>query len=98
MSFQVVVADDGRTLVCWHPEPEFPYEHSLPLPQEKEGARPILKSMNDAGVQDFSHLEGMKEELVREQLMKATFTTKHRWFPNLQKKKAKKTPMDRPYL
>lgn len=95
---QTVVADDGRTLVCWHPEPEFPYEQSLPLSQEKDGARHVLKSMNNVGAQDFSHLKGMKEELAREQLMRATFTTKHRWFPRLQKKRAKKTPLDRPYL
>lgn len=93
---QVVLADDGRTLVCWHPEPEFPYEHSLPLPEETK-VTAIMKGM-DRGLRDVSHLEDMKEQFAREELMKMTSTTKHRWFPRLQKKKAKKTPMDRPYL
>ncbi|XP_034244086.1 39S ribosomal protein L42, mitochondrial [Thrips palmi] len=93
---QVVFADDGRTLVCWHPEPEFPYEHTLPIPEEAQQTA-LLKELNK-GFRDVSHLEGMKEELAREELMKMTSTTKHRWFPRLQKKKAKKTPRERPYL
>lgn len=96
---QVVVADEGRTLVCWHPEPEFPYEHSLPLPKEAEPSDSALKSLSTIPhIKDVSHLEGMKEELAREQLMKMTFTTKHRWFPNMRRVKAIKGPVDRPYL
>lgn len=25
----VVVTDDGSTIVCWHPEPEIPYEMTM---------------------------------------------------------------------
>lgn len=92
------MADDGRTLVCWHPKPEFPYEHSLPLPKASEPGNSVLKSLNGKDKIDVSHLEGVKAEIAREELMKMTFTTKHGWFPRLQKKKAKKTPMQRPYL
>lgn len=94
----MVVADGGRTLVCWHPEPAFPYEHSLPLPKAIDTETSVIKSVNVKDIRDISHLEGMKEELAREQLMKMTYTNKHRWFPRLQKKKAKKTPSERPYL
>ncbi|KAJ1521243.1 hypothetical protein ONE63_002928 [Megalurothrips usitatus] len=97
-STQVVVADDGRTLVCWHPEPHIPYEFSLPLPNEKEPNSSAIKSLNGNDIRDVTHLNDMKETLAREELMKMTHTTKHRWFPRLQKKKAKKTPMERPYL
>ncbi|ELU02547.1 hypothetical protein CAPTEDRAFT_222498 [Capitella teleta] len=24
---------DGSTIICWHPEPDYPYEHSKPLPR-----------------------------------------------------------------
>jgi hypothetical protein len=31
----VTSADQGRTIVCYHPERAFPYEHSLPVPREE---------------------------------------------------------------
>lgn len=95
---QVVVADDGRTLVCWHPEPEVPYELTSPLPKEEVVNQSVISALNGNDKSDVSHLEALKEELAREQLMKMTFTTKHRWFPRPGKREAKKTPMDRPYL
>jgi large subunit ribosomal protein L42 len=33
---QITVTDDGSTIVCWLPEPRFPYECSRPLPPEQE--------------------------------------------------------------
>jgi len=37
-------------------------------------------------------------EVARQELMQLTHTTKHRWFPRARDRKAKQTPMDRPYL
>ncbi|GAV05416.1 hypothetical protein RvY_15555 [Ramazzottius varieornatus] len=31
----VLSADQGRTIVCYHPERPFPYEHSLPVPRQE---------------------------------------------------------------
>lgn len=39
-----------------------------------------------------------KPEIARQELMNLTSTTKHRWFPRSRDKRAKNTPMDRPYL
>ncbi|XP_015786173.1 39S ribosomal protein L42, mitochondrial [Tetranychus urticae] len=32
---QISLTDDGRTIVMYHPEPSFPYEHTKPLPVEE---------------------------------------------------------------
>ena len=31
---KVVVNEDGSVIVCWHPEPKFPYELTQPVPRE----------------------------------------------------------------
>ncbi|KAK3734436.1 hypothetical protein RRG08_029111 [Elysia crispata] len=31
----VCLSPDKAMIMCWHPEPEFPYEHSQPLPRDK---------------------------------------------------------------
>jgi len=30
---KVVLSRDGNAILCWHPEPEFPYEYSRPMPR-----------------------------------------------------------------
>uniref|UniRef100_T1KFJ6 Large ribosomal subunit protein mL42 n=1 Tax=Tetranychus urticae TaxID=32264 RepID=T1KFJ6_TETUR len=32
---RISLTDDGRTIVMYHPEPSFPYEHTKPLPVEE---------------------------------------------------------------
>jgi len=92
---KIVMADNGSTIVCWHPEQSFPYEHSLPLPTKSCDVNQVLKeSMQD----DVKELLQTKPQFQREYLMKVTSTTKHRWFPRPGKKFAKKTSPDREYL
>ncbi|GFS22429.1 39S ribosomal protein L42, mitochondrial-like [Elysia marginata] len=31
----VCLSPDKSMIMCWHPEPEFPYEHTQPLPRDK---------------------------------------------------------------
>ncbi|CAG5133768.1 unnamed protein product, partial [Candidula unifasciata] len=31
----VCLSPDKNTILCWHPEPEFPYEYTQPLPRAK---------------------------------------------------------------
>ena len=92
---QITLTDDGSTFVCWHPEPQFPYECSRPLPDTQE-VHSVLK------VQDLEEVRSVfrekKEEFVRQELMNITYTTKHRWFPRARDKYAKNTPPDREYL
>ncbi|BFZ10362.1 hypothetical protein BsWGS_13401 [Bradybaena similaris] len=31
----ICISPDNSTILCWHPEPEFPYEYTQPLPRAK---------------------------------------------------------------
>lgn len=92
---QITLTADGSTFVCWHPEPQFPYEYSRPLPETSE-VHSVLK------VQDLDEVRSVfrekKEEFARQELMNITHTTKHRWFPRARDKFAKNTLPDREYL
>lgn len=89
----VIFMDDN--VVCWHPEKSFPYEYSLPLPEEKPADTSVL-CIGDKDVADVFRKK--KPYQVVEELAKITYTTKHRWYPRSRDKKAKKTEPDRPYL
>jgi len=92
---KIVMADNGSTIVCWHPEQSFPYEHSLPLPKQSCDVNQVLK---DSITEDVNELLNSKPQFQREYLTKVTATTKHRWFPQPAKKFRKKTKPDREFL
>ncbi|XP_029155935.1 39S ribosomal protein L42, mitochondrial isoform X2 [Nylanderia fulva] len=90
----VIFTEDDRMVVCWHPEKQFPYECSLPLPEEKPDTSALR--VGDKDIADvFRKTKPL--QLVHE-LAKITHTTKHKWFPRSRDKRAKKTEPDRPYL
>ncbi|ETN59252.1 mitochondrial ribosomal protein L42 [Anopheles darlingi] len=94
---QIGVAEGGQVFVAWHPKPDFPYEFSKPL--EVVVPEPTANLVRDDIIQTSrAALKSKHPEFVREELSKLTFTCKHRWFPRARDKRAKKTPMDRPYL
>ncbi|CAL4094054.1 unnamed protein product, partial [Meganyctiphanes norvegica] len=74
----VVLATDG-TVVCWHPEPKFPYEYSKPLPEIAESESVLKVNVDD------KTLEGVFTTkhpfYVNKELRELTYTTKHKWFP-----------------
>ena len=88
---------DQQSFIAWHPKKEIPYECTKPLPTfESEMKSSLIKDeILDHAMRAHRH---SYPDLVRENLSKLTFTTKHRWFPRSRDKKAKKTIMDRPYL
>lgn len=92
----IVVTDDGKTIVCWHPEKEFPYECTRPMPEIPVRETTVLKTTKAEAMKCFQ--KKRPEIEAREELAKMTQTTIHRWFPRSRDKKAKKTPKDRPYL
>ncbi|KAG6447397.1 39S ribosomal protein L42, mitochondrial [Manduca sexta] len=93
---KIVITDDGSTIVALHRDEGFPYEYSRPLPEEKKDDNSVLR-MTD--IQEVKRVfKDMKPEIARKQLSSITLTTEHRWFPRARDKKAKKTPMNRPYL
>ncbi|XP_055918378.1 39S ribosomal protein L42, mitochondrial [Eupeodes corollae] len=93
----IAVTDNGKTIVAWHPDQPFPYECSRPIP-------PVVSKDSGSLLKEASLTTAMRAfkdkhpEVARQELMKLTHTTKHRWFPRSRDKRAKKTPMDRPYL
>uniref|UniRef100_A0A1B6FA13 Large ribosomal subunit protein mL42 n=1 Tax=Cuerna arida TaxID=1464854 RepID=A0A1B6FA13_9HEMI len=95
---RIVISDDGSTVVCWHPEKPFPYECSKPIPEEvSQETNSVLKVQNMSEVYDV--FKPKSEQDVREELMKITSTSKHRWFPRGKRTyKKKPVPRDREYL
>ncbi|EDS32194.1 mitochondrial ribosomal protein L42 [Culex quinquefasciatus] len=94
---QQVIPVGEKCYLAWHPQPQFPYEHSKPIVRNsvESGSNLINDELVCSGA---SGLKDKHPEFVRDELAKATFTTKHRWFPRARDKKAKRTPMDREFL
>lgn len=94
---KIALTADGSTFVAWHPRPAFPYEHSRPIPlvEQRDRSAVIKESTISTAMRAF-HTKN--PEIARQELSRATYTTKHRWFTRSRDKKAKKTPMDREYL
>ncbi|XP_037070911.1 39S ribosomal protein L42, mitochondrial-like [Pollicipes pollicipes] len=106
---KVVVSNNGSTIVCWHPEPAFPYECSKPLPAPETSAadqsalrNPFTDGLDSSlkGVQRYKHMFVRRsDKQVREELMKLTHTNKHIWFPHKGIKYRKKNPpRDRDFM
>ena len=94
---KVAITNDGKTIVAWHPDVEFPYEFSKPIPKAAEAESASL--IKDIKIQTAMRaFKDKHPEVARQELMSLTHTTKHRWFPRSRDKRSKKTPMDRPYL
>ncbi|XP_034938469.1 39S ribosomal protein L42, mitochondrial [Chelonus insularis] len=94
----IIINED--MVVCWHPEPKFPYECSKPLPLKQPEPKSVLKMPLEKTHKIFSPPTYSSEErgLNAEELAKLTYTTKHRWFPRARDKRSKKTKPDRTYL
>ncbi|XP_006879197.1 PREDICTED: 39S ribosomal protein L42, mitochondrial-like [Elephantulus edwardii] len=78
---ELALTSDGRTIVCYHPSVDIPYEHTKPIlpphpvhPSEETHDQ-VLKTRLD--VKDKPIAQGPMIELS-----KMFFTTKHRWYPH----------------
>lgn len=94
----IVVTDDASTIVCYHPPATFPYECTKPLPQKKVLDNSVLRVQNKEFV--YEVFSRPNSELVQQDLMKMTYTTKHRWVPPKKWKRRFAHPkiVDREYL
>uniref|UniRef100_A0A3Q2LMG2 Large ribosomal subunit protein mL42 n=1 Tax=Equus caballus TaxID=9796 RepID=A0A3Q2LMG2_HORSE len=78
---ELALTSDGRTIVCYHPSVDIPYEHTKPIPRpdpvhnHEETHDQVLKTRLE---EKSEHLE---QGPMIEQLSKMFFTTKHRWYP-----------------
>nr|XP_010308901.1 PREDICTED: 39S ribosomal protein L42, mitochondrial [Balearica regulorum gibbericeps] len=89
---ELAVTSDLKTIVCYHPSLEIPYEHTKPIPRpdpvnnKEETLDQVLKSRLN------------KKELKNntgptiEELSKMFYTTKHRWYPVGQYHRRRKNP------
>lgn len=93
----IVTTDDHNVIVCWHPEKQYAYENTLPLPEKAPVAESHFK------VQTSKELKSLykpkTEDEYRAELMKMTYTLHHQWFINKWQFRKKKEPkFPRPYL
>ncbi|XP_042326626.1 39S ribosomal protein L42, mitochondrial [Sceloporus undulatus] len=95
---ELALTSDGKTIVCYHPSVDIPYEHTRPVPRrdpldyKDETHDQVLKSRLEE-----EKLKNQKGPTI-EQLSKMFYTTKHRWYPVGQyhtRRKKTNTPKDR---
>ncbi|OQV25941.1 hypothetical protein BV898_00083 [Hypsibius exemplaris] len=63
----VRAADEGRTIVCYHPQGDFPYEHSLPVPRAESllnGEESLLKAQFRQNWIDESDSKNKEPDIV----------------------------------
>uniref|UniRef100_A0A3B5M4Y2 Large ribosomal subunit protein mL42 n=1 Tax=Xiphophorus couchianus TaxID=32473 RepID=A0A3B5M4Y2_9TELE len=94
LEVEIGVTSDGKTIVCYHPAVDVPYELTQPierpdpLTNQAETHDQVLKAHLSKEV-----LDGKKGPTI-EELSKMFFTTKHRFYPKGQyvSRRINKTP------
>ncbi|XP_069765243.1 large ribosomal subunit protein mL42 isoform X2 [Narcine bancroftii] len=78
---ELALTSDGRTIVCYHPSVDIPYEHTKlisrpsPVKNKEETHDQVLKARLEKEVLRD------KQGPTIEELSKMFHTTKHRWYP-----------------
>ena len=78
---ELALTSDGRTVVCYHPSVDIPYEHTEPTPRpdpvhnDDEALDQVLKTKLEEKDERF------EQGPVVEQLSKVFFTAKHCSYP-----------------
>ncbi|XP_063783690.1 large ribosomal subunit protein mL42 [Pseudophryne corroboree] len=89
---ELAMSSDGKTIVCYHPSVDIPYEHTKPIPRRdplhshEESLELVLKAkLSDPDPKPAPTIE---------ELSKMFYTTKHRWYPvgQYHKRRMKKDP------
>ena len=97
---RIAVTEDGAVLACWHPPPNFPYEMSRALPVQDSATSSPLKVTVTEDMKELYHHK--HERFARRDLMRITWTTKHKWFPSKRRTwkeiDEKKNPREKPYM
>ncbi|XP_051248257.1 39S ribosomal protein L42, mitochondrial [Dicentrarchus labrax] len=78
---EIGLTSDGKTVVCYHPTVDIPYELTQPI----ERPDPVANQAetHDQVLKDHLGKEGLQSNQGPsiEELSKMFFTTKHRWYP-----------------
>ncbi|KAM4675650.1 large ribosomal subunit protein mL42 [Discoglossus pictus] len=89
---ELAVTSDGKTIVCYHPSVDIPYEHTMPLPVQDpvQNNEETHDHMLKARLSDTENKPGP----TMEELSKMFYTTKHRWYPvgQYHRRRMKKDP------
>ena len=97
---RIAVTEDGAVIACWHPPPKFPYEMSRGLPVQESATSSPLKVTVTEDMKELYHHK--HERFARRDLMRITWTTKHKWFPSKRRIykeiDEKKNPREKPYM
>lgn len=97
---RIAVTEDGAVIACWHPPPKFPYEMSRGLPVQESATSSPLKVTVTEDMKELYHHK--PERFARRDLMRITWTTKHKWFPSkrriYEEIDEKKNPREKPYM
>ncbi|XP_003475936.2 large ribosomal subunit protein mL42 [Cavia porcellus] len=80
---ELALTSDGRTIVCYHPSVDIPYEHTRPIPQP-DPVQNIEETHDQVLKTRLEENECLEQGPMIEQLSKMFFTTKHRWYPRGQ--------------
>ncbi|KAK2155255.1 hypothetical protein NP493_2091g00021 [Ridgeia piscesae] len=88
----VVLSADQSTIICWHPEPQFPYEHTKPLPRRKNELEEGDSVLKVQYLSDTSVLSKKVDGPTDQELMKMFSTSKYEWKYTPRKRFAKPNP------
>uniref|UniRef100_A0A3Q3VPP8 Large ribosomal subunit protein mL42 n=1 Tax=Mola mola TaxID=94237 RepID=A0A3Q3VPP8_MOLML len=78
---EIGVTSDGRTIVCYHPTVDIPYELTRPIEQPNPLNSPVESHEQVLKAHLSKEVLNNKEGPTIEELSKMFFTTKHRWYP-----------------
>jgi len=100
---QVVVTNDGTVVACWHPAPQFPRALTRPIPrsqlQTDTPASPLKVQVTEEMKELYHH---KPERFQRRDLMRLTWSTKHRWFPSRRARNSaveeRRNPREKPFM
>uniref|UniRef100_UPI0037E95E5C large ribosomal subunit protein mL42 n=1 Tax=Semicossyphus pulcher TaxID=241346 RepID=UPI0037E95E5C len=94
---EIGVTSDGKTVVCYHPAVDIPYELTQPIERPDPLTNPA--ETHDQVLKAHLSKEILKEKgPTIEELSKMFYTTKHRWYPVGQyhmRRRKKDPPKDR---
>ncbi|XP_070710193.1 large ribosomal subunit protein mL42 [Pempheris klunzingeri] len=78
---EIGVTSDGKTIVCYHPTVDVPYELTLPVERPDPVTNPVETHDQVLKANLSKEVLKDKEGPSIEELSKMFFTTKHRWYP-----------------
>ncbi|KAM4615152.1 large ribosomal subunit protein mL42 [Polymixia lowei] len=95
---EIGVTSDGKTIVCYHPSVDIPYELTQPVERPDPLSSPA--ETHDQVLKAHLSKEVLKDKQGPsiEELSKMFFTTKHNWYPKGQyhmRRRKKDPPKDR---